>query len=98
MPLKDLNQLRTQVKSLLDKAVDKTAIEEIGKIGATIDSIEKENGELETKLAEATTAYADLVKHTSFKGEADKVGEQDKKVAPSLDELIAQQVEKESKA
>lgn len=97
MPLKDLQELRNQVTGLLDGATDKVFIEKVGKIGATIDSIEKVHTETETKLADTTSAYADMVRKTSFpsKGEKDEVEEQAQ--TPSLEELITQELEKESK-
>lgn len=70
-----LEQLRQQVADAFEKAEDKDAIEKLAAINNSIEEVSQEQQALVDKNAELIKSYKDLVKHTSFKDEANKPGD-----------------------
>lgn len=85
-----LEELRTLVAGLFETATEKEDIERLAKVNSSIEAVETEQKELETKNAELIKSYKELVKHTSFKEQPKQVETQPTGQAPSLEEALNQ--------
>lgn len=84
-------QLRALAKGMFERATEKSQIDELSKLMAAVDDVEKENKELTDKTAEAIGAYKASLKHTSFKDAPEKIDAQATRTeAPSLEQALAE--------
>ena len=85
--MKYLDELKTKMQGLLDKAEDKELIGTLTSINETINNIDKEYTTLESEERQLLNDYKDLIKHTSFKVE--KEPERGAPQAQDFDTLFA---------
>ena len=62
-----LDELREQVAKAFEAAETKESIEQLATINNTIEQVEKEQNELESKHKELLASYKDVITHQSFK-------------------------------
>lgn len=62
-----LEQLKTIVADMFEKAEDKMAIDSLSKINNMVDEAVKEQAELTKNHQELLNDYREVIKHTSFK-------------------------------
>lgn len=61
-----INDLKNQLKAMLDATEDKPSIERIGTMNSLLDTLEAEHQQLRTEQKELMKDYKELIKHTSF--------------------------------
>ena len=88
-----LQVLKDMVAKMFETATEKENIEQYAKLNNAIAEVETEQKSLEDKNAELIKDYKDLVKHTSFRVEGNKVGENDPRSTgsgslPSVEEAL----------
>ena len=87
----DFNQVRELLKGLITDSTSTETVEQIGKINAGIDELEKEELALINSHEDLRKKYIDVIKDTSFKGQP----KQDENPQPkSLDECMQEVIAK----
>lgn len=61
-----INDLKNQLKAMLEKTEDKEGIEQIGALNSLVDKIEAEHTKLQNENKDLIKDYKELIKHTSF--------------------------------
>ncbi len=87
----DFNQVRELLKGLITDSTSTETVEQIGKINAGIDELEKEELALINSHEDLRKKYIDVIKDTAFKGQP----KQDENPQPkSLDECMQEVIAK----
>lgn len=73
----DLAKLKDEIKGLLDDKATPELAEKIGKINATIETLEKSNEEDLAKFEDLRKKYVNLVKDYSFKIDGTPIEKED---------------------
>lgn len=67
--MKSIDDLKNELKKMLDATEDKEMIGQIATINGIVDKVVDENEKLQNDHRELLNDYKDLIKHTSFKPE-----------------------------
>lgn len=87
----DFNQVRELLKGLITDSTSTETVEQIGKINAGIDELEKEELALIDSHEELRKKYIDVIKDTSFKGQPkQEENPQPKSLEECMQEVISQ--------
>lgn len=87
----DFNQVRELLKGLITDSTSTETVEQIGKINAGIDELEKEELALISSHEDLRKKYIDVIKDTSFKGQPkQEENPQPKSLEECMQEVISQ--------
>lgn len=87
----DFNQVRELLKGLITDSTSTETVEQIGKINAGIDELEKEELALISSHEELRKKYIDVIKDTSFKGQPkQEENPEPKSLEECMQEVISQ--------
>lgn len=87
----DFNQVRELLKGLITDSTSTETVEQIGKINAGIDELEKEELALINSHEDLRKKYIDVIKDTSFKGQPkQEENPQPKSLEECMQEVISQ--------
>ena len=86
----DFNQVRELLKGLITDSTSTETVEQIGKINAGIDELEKEELALINSHEDLRKKYIEVIKDTSFKGQPkQEENPQPKSLEECMKEVIA---------
>lgn len=83
-----IEELRTQLATMLDKTEDKDMISDITNMTNSLNAIEEENKSLDSKYRELLGNYKEVIKHTSFKPKSNEEVGTGLPKEKSLDDII----------
>ena len=87
----DFNKVRELLKGLITDSTSTETVEQIGKINAGIDELEKEELALISSHEDLRKKYIDVIKDTSFKGQPkQEENPQPKSLEECMQEVISQ--------
>ena len=87
----DFNQVRELLKGLITDSTSTETVEQIGKINAGIDELEKEELALISSHEDLRKKYIDVIKDTSFKGQPkQEENPEPKSLEECMQEVISQ--------
>ena len=87
----DFNQVRELLKGLITDSTSTETVEQIGKINAGIDELEKEELALISSHEDLRKKYIGVIKDTSFKGQPkQEENPQPKSLEECMQEVISQ--------
>lgn len=87
--MNSINDLKNQLATMLDKAEDKDLISDITNITNSLNAIEEENKNLDSKYRELLGNYKEVIKHTSFKPNSNEVVGTGLPKEKTLDDVIS---------